>query len=474
MNKKQKLLVAIVMIFAVIFGILLNYKETGEIDKNEVKKVVDMTQNAIIDYYDDSIPDYQPTIVTDETQEIVDETIEATFDGEDVSTTEVIKGSEEEELEVTDEGALEEDAVIEQENISYDGTNTGNGLNLLDAYQGLTYYSQADSRWANLMYSSIGDSSQTMKSSACGPTSAAMIVSSSKGAILPTTMANLAVDNGYRTAGNGPAWAYFPFVADYFDFKEFYTTGNFNTAIDYLKTDKDNDGNADYYIIVSCGTGLFTTGGHYIVLVGDNDGTITVYDPYLYSGKFNTASRRNAGVIVSGNSAFVSEEAFRNYSNYKCFWIYSNDTEYKNEAKSAELNLTRYVATQSLNLLVRENPNGTILNRLAKGTQVNVVELAGEWARINSPYSGWVHSEYLSASPVITISNTVGNYYRLKTKSILYSNSNLTGIQYSYLAQTQIKVLENVTENIDKVQVVKTGRIAYINKSAYTITGASG
>lgn len=118
-----------------------------------------------------------------------------------------------------------------------------------------------------------------------GPTSAAIVVSSSKGAILPTTMANLAVDNGYRTANNGTAWAYYSFVADYFDFDEYYTTSNFNTAMNYLKTDNDNDGNADYYIIVSCGSGLFTTGGHYIVLVGNNNGTIQVYDPYLYSRK---------------------------------------------------------------------------------------------------------------------------------------------------------------------------------------------
>ena len=216
-KKRAKLLIAITIALGIIFGSLLSYRNTGELDKKEIKKAVNLVEDAIIDYYDNDIPDYQPTIVTNETQNIVDETIESTLDGEDVSTTEIIKSSEEEELEVTDEGALEEDAVIEQENISYDGTNTGNGLSLLGAYQGLTYFSQADERWASIMYSSIGDSSQTMRSSACGPTSAAMIVSSSKGAILPTTMANLSVDNGYRTAGNGTAWSYFPFIADYFD-----------------------------------------------------------------------------------------------------------------------------------------------------------------------------------------------------------------------------------------------------------------
>lgn len=85
-----------------------------------------------------------------------------------------------------------------------------------------------------------------------GPTSAAIVVSSAKGAILPTTMAQLAIDNNYRTANNGTAWAYYSFVADYFDFSEYYTTSNFDTAMNYLKTDNDQDGNADYYIIASC------------------------------------------------------------------------------------------------------------------------------------------------------------------------------------------------------------------------------
>lgn len=106
-------------------------------------------------------------IVSEETQQIVDETKEATENKENVSTVEIIESSEQEEQVVTDEGALETDAVVEQENISYNGDFRGKGNSLLGTYQGLTYYSQADSRWANNMYSSTNNSSQTMKSSAC-------------------------------------------------------------------------------------------------------------------------------------------------------------------------------------------------------------------------------------------------------------------------------------------------------------------
>lgn len=119
------------------------------------------TQNNVTDNVKKEIQ------ITEETKKIINETIEAINKNEDLSTKEIPKSTEEEEKEVTDEGALETDAVVEQENISYNGDTAGSGLFLLGPYQGLTYYSQADSRWANVMYSSTGNTSQTMKTSAC-------------------------------------------------------------------------------------------------------------------------------------------------------------------------------------------------------------------------------------------------------------------------------------------------------------------
>lgn len=356
-------------------------------------------------------------IVSDEVHQLAQDTSEAVEKGQDIATDEVIESS------VEEEQSLEKDAVVEQENISYDGTNTGNGLSLLGAYQGLTYYSQADSRWANRLYTSTGNKSQTMKSSACGPTAAAMVVSSSKGAILPTTMAKLFVDNGYRTASNGTAWAAFPFTADYFGFEEYYTTTSFSTMTKYLKK--------GYFVIVSCNSGLWTTGGHYIVLVADKGGTITVYDPYLYSGKFNTASRRPANVRVSGNAAYVSESNFKKYSNAVQYWIFSNDagngSGAAKPAPSKNVKYTRYVATQSAPLNVRSGA-GTgyrIKSTLKKGTKVTVSKTSGAWSYITSPVTGWVSTEYLSSAPVATAPAVKTGTYTLKEVCGVYkTNSN--------------------------------------------------
>ena len=386
-NKKKNILISLLVVLSVLGALASIY-----FPNSKINDVIDETQNIIM----------QEIVVSEETKSEVADTKNAVENGGKVETTQIVKSSENEEKEVTDEGAdeslLEKDALVEQENIAYNGDNEGKGLDLLGKWQGLTYYSQADSRWASKLYTSTNNSTQTMKSSACGPTCAAMVVSSSKGAILPTTMANLAVDNGYRTANSGTAWAFYPFVADYFGFKEYHTTSSFETAMNYLSK--------NYYIICSCGSGLFTSGGHYIVLAGLEGNTIQVLDPYLYNGKFNTASRRNAEVQVKGTSVYVSKTNFERYANYKNFWIYSNDKG--NENKNIDTNTNtnnktsvsyiRYVATERYNLNVRNKANGTKIGSLSKGTKVEVVETSGEWSKIASPINGWVSSQYLSTS----------------------------------------------------------------------------
>ena len=394
--------------------------------------------------------------------------------GEDVGTDEPIIAKPKDESTVVDESLIEQDAVVEQENISYDGTNTGKGTALLGACTGLTYYNQADSRWANTPYTSSNSKTQTIKSSGCGPTSAAIVVSSSKGALLPKTMAKLFVENGYRTKSNGTAWSAWSFVADYFNFKEYATTSNIDKALSYLKTDKNKDGISDYFIVASCNYGLFTTSGHYIVLVGYNDGTISVYDPYSYIGKFDTPSRKVAGAKLSGNTVFVSEQNFKKYGNTVNYWVFSND--YIKKKSKAKKNVTKYVATQSqsLNVRAKADKSSKVLTQLKKGTKVTVTKVSGSWSYITAPAKGWVSTAYLSSAKVVadkpkkvSYKTTVGKHYRLKGKTYLYKNQNLTGIKYEYLPKTEIVVQKHISASVDKVKVVKTGRVAYAKVNNY-------
>lgn len=410
--------------------------------------------------------------VSAEVAEQAQDVKEQVENGEDLETDEKLKSTPKEESTLEDE--LEPDGTVKEENISYDGTNTGKGTKLLGKYQGLTYYSQMDSRWGSIPYTSCGDKSQTIKSSGCGPTSAAMIVTASKGTITPPVMAQLAKDNGYRTTSNGTAWGYWSFIADFFNFDYFAPTYSYSTMIQKLKTDKNKDGISDYFVVVSCGYGLFTTGGHYITLMGF-DGKIIVYDPYYYAGKFDTASRRAAKVTTKGNIAYVTESAFKTYANAQCYWIYSNDsakakkavTENKsNQAAAKAVTTTMYVATQSSPLNVRAGAGKQykILASMPRGTKVIVSKSSGGWSCITSPYKGWVDSQYLSKTKPSTVKvayvyipatgrmaycnysaiEKYNSYYRLRAKTTLYSKSNLTGTQYTYLAKTKVVIKKTI------------------------------
>ena len=244
-----------------------------------------------------------------------------------------------------------------------------------------------------------------------------MIVSSSKGAILPTALAKLSVDNGYRTANSGTAWSFYSCVADYFNFKEYYTTSNFDKAMSYLSK-KKSDKSSKYYIIVSCGSGLFTSSGHYICLMSLDKDTIEVYDPYVYSGKFNTVSRKHANVKVKNNIAYVSKKNFKKYANYKNFWIFSND----------------YTVKKSSNSQVKKP---TVAKKTTTKKKKSKVK------------------------------NTVGKTRKLKSNCYLYSKSNLKGTKYTYKKNTTVIIQKNVSAKIDKVKVKATGRVAYIKNNLY-------
>lgn len=118
-------------------------------------------------------------------------------------------------------------------------------------------FKQYDSKWATKMYSSIGKSSQTMKSSACGPTAAADVVATLKDAsVTPWTLAQIAMKKGYRTASNGTAWSFFKYIANLYGFSKFIQTSSLST----MKACIDAGG----YVVCSMGPGYWTSAGHYI------------------------------------------------------------------------------------------------------------------------------------------------------------------------------------------------------------------
>ena len=433
-NKERTigLIISILCASSLLLNCYLEYDRTGQVDTNKISEAI----NTVIDEINKSSTEIPSLTETDEQSLEVQET--------------------------------ESEGFEEQGIVAYEGSEKAPNVQLGE-YAGLTYYSQLDNRWRYNMYSSVGDSSQTIGTSGCGPTSAAMVVSSIKGNITPNQMANLYTQYGYRSANQGTYWSAFKWTADVFDigYSECY---KLDDAVAKLK---DN-----HYIIASCNQGLFTYGGHFIVLTGVEGDYIKVYDPYLYNGKFNVSSRRGKAT-VSGNTVYVSIENFRAYANYQKFFCFKNDrTDIKENTTTTVVTDNTTSNVNTVNYQVRITANGglnirtgasTSYSRVggyAKGSIVTILAESNGFGKTNL---GWISLSYTSRDiSTLNTVQTVGQTKKLTRDSILYSNSNLTGYKYNYKANTTITILQNISSNVDKIRVNMTGRVAYINKSNYT------
>ena len=445
MNSNKKKI--IVIIIAIIVGILSGF---GFYNINKDKTTEEIIGSAV-----EELKDYISTY------EMSKEEIE------ELPSTEIVEQTEEQEEAAGEEQEVESEAFEQQGEIAYEGSSEYPSVSLGN-YTGLTYYNQTDSRWASHQYSSVGDSSQTIGTSGCGPTSAAMVVTAVKGTITPPEMGDLFVQYGYRSANNGTYWSAFRWVADVFDIG-YQECSSLDTAVDLVRNNN--------YVIVSCANGLFTTGGHFIVIVGIDGDTLKIYDPYLYSGKFDTSTRRGK-VTVSGNTVYCSIENFRNYANYRGFFAYQHSGNVQeNIGNVTTSTYTRYVATNSKNLNVRSGA-GTgyrVIGSLRKGTAVTVAETNGSWSRITSPVSGWVSNSYLSSS-YVSSTITITGYRTGKYKVTRVSRNSVLCVRSGPSTRYSRKTYRQLTANARSQNRANGNYYAngYKNGVVFTVSRVSG
>jgi len=141
-----------------------------------------------------------------------------------------------------------------------------------DLTQGVPLLMQWDPRWGYLKYGS-----DMVAITGCGPVCLSMAGYYVTGdeAFSPDKMVEFAAKNGYYSPGNGSSWTLI-------------SEGGVKLGLDVTEiplvkkriTDNLEAGNP---IICAMGEGDFTTSGHYIVLVGLDDGLIRVNDPNSYA-----------------------------------------------------------------------------------------------------------------------------------------------------------------------------------------------
>lgn len=433
-GKNFKILISVIMMVAILITVFA-FSDDKELQKNVVEQITN-------------------TVTDMATYEMSEEEVEA------LPSTEIIEQTEEQEK--TKEQEVESEEFKLQGEIAYNGTTEYPNVALGD-YKGLTYYSQIDSRWSNKMYSSVGNSNQTIGTSGCGPTSAAMIVTSIKGAITPDTMADLFVRYGYRSANNGTYLSAFRFVADTFNI-DYQETYRLDDAVNLLRN--------NHYLVVSVNNGLFTTGGHLMAIVGIDGDMLKIYDPYLYAGKFETATRRGK-VRVEGNTVWCSIENFRNYANYNGFYAYKNngDTQENDFKPVITHTYTRYVSA-NIGLNVRNAPNGRIIGGLSKGTKVTVYQTSGSWSRIGT--DRWVSSNHLvSYLPNKTIIKGYGTG-RYKVSKV--SRNSVLNVRYGASTKYATKTWRQLSANARKQNEANGNYYAngYKNGVVFTVSKVSG
>ena len=456
MNKERKKLIVLegIILILILFVILSQCNLQGG-QKNQNNIIENNIQN-VENINDENLANDSANTVNDEIKSNKSSTEIPILTEEDEQTVEVQE---------TEAEGFEEQGII-----AYNGAEKTPNVQLGE-YAGLTYYSQLDNRWKYKIYSSVGNTAQTIGTSGCGPAAAAMVVSSIKGNITPDQMADLYMKYGYRSSNQGTYWSAFKWTADVFDigYSECYKLD------DVINKLKDN-----HYIIASCNQGLFTYGGHFVVLVGLEGNYIKIYDSYLYNGKYDVASRRGKA-IVKGNTTYVSIQDFRQYANYKKFFCFKNDrtnvNENNNPSNNANVGISKanyqvkITANSGLNIRAGASTSYPRVGGYAKGTIVTILAESNGFGETDR---GWISLNYTSTNiGNSSVVGTSGQTRKLARASILYSNSNLTGYRYNYKANTTVTILENVSANVDKVRVNVTGRVAYINTNNYSSVSES-
>lgn len=140
----------------------------------------------------------------------------------------------------------------------------------LSAYadcEGVPLFLQWDPQWGYFDYGG-----NLLGLSGCGPTTLAMAAYYFTGDpnMNPLTLAQFALDNGYRYPGNGTAWS---FMSD--GARQLGLRSRVLGLSEWAMADALENGEL---IVCIMAPGKFTTSGHYILLTGYQDGNFTVND----------------------------------------------------------------------------------------------------------------------------------------------------------------------------------------------------
>lgn len=279
-------------------------------------------------------------------------------------------------------------------------------------------YLQTDARWKSKPYRVKGEKT-TIGDSGCGPTAAAMLLSTLTGkTITPEDTCAWSVAHGYKALGNGTYYAYFaPQFAAYgikcwqLNWTKAYhnpKATSFDQVVNYLKQ--------GYYAIALMGPGTWTGSGHFVVLwwadnkvhINDpastrdnrvNGNPATFKNEASYYWIIDAREYNNGGKLVDGSVAEIKPEDVPQAASGV-----TPERKATGVAKSYRKDLTgTYVVTPGIGLNIRNVagaktgsmialPKGTRVQNYGYYTEVNGVK----WLYIQATYQGVKYTGFCS------------------------------------------------------------------------------
>ncbi len=151
---------------------------------------------------------------------------------------------------------------------------------------GVVLFKQGGSApWASYSYGR----GTTVASSGCGPTSIAMVLATYGINVTPDKIAQYSLDHGFRVYGAGTSWGIFKSVAQHYGLGLREVGGSVNAVKNQLAQ--------GYPVIVSVkGPSKFTSGGHFLVVTGYENGKFLFNDPGGRNVKESTVSELSSAL----------------------------------------------------------------------------------------------------------------------------------------------------------------------------------
>jgi uncharacterized protein YgiM (DUF1202 family) len=301
------------------------------------------------------------------------------------------------------------------------------------------YLMQTDLKWAIYPYTSTNNKTQKIGGSGCGIVSTNMIILEYKLAdILPPTLADISVKNGFRTANDGTSWGFFSWVAKQYNIK-FLQTKDMNKIREAIKQDA--------LVVCSMGRksikerGFFTSAGHYILLFGISDeGKFYVNDPI---SKYRTN-------IPVNESVFIDE--------CKQYFIFYRPENIKNGSEEIMMDKSfiakKVITAKTLNIREKPDSSSKDLGDLLLNTVVITTGSIKNWYRISfNNQDAYIDGGYLKdyIEPILPDYKSQADKYKLDYDNLMKKytesiNSNTLLVNKNKEVNDKILMIKNIVQ----------------------------